>query len=384
MRVLVVIPHSTLLTPSGHRGRLDGVLKLLRDEEVSFLIPKSTPPQHLKGLPGKRFYYFPEPRFFSQDVPFFIDFSKKFRDAIEDAVVQSAACIVIFSFPWGLLRTSLRLTVPTLYLSHGVEKMFARVTLRHAGFDYFPLNYLFPKYVEYLEWLAGRRAKAIACMSPNDAEWYVKNYRLKPERVFPLGQPAHIAKPLLSRQEARIKFNLSQEAILVVFHGSFDHLPNREAMSSIVNEIAPFVRAERRDVQFIIAGGGKESYAQEGVNFLGFVDDLESLIACCDVAIMPIYSGAGVRVKTFDYFSLGVPIVSTKKGVEGLELEFDREAIISNNSARSIADALLILLSQPEKMEQLRRAGYRYLLEKCDEEKLRTFFKHRIQKAAGA
>ncbi|NHW88881.1 MAG: glycosyltransferase family 4 protein [Archaeoglobales archaeon] len=66
-------------------------------------------------------------------------------------------------------------------------------------------------------------------------------------------------------------------------------------------------------------------FEKDGIKFL---DDIYELLVASDIAIVPILSGSGTRVKIMDYLNVGLPIVTTKKGIEGIEAENGKHAII--------------------------------------------------------
>jgi polysaccharide biosynthesis protein PslH len=69
--------------------------------------------------------------------------------------------------------------------------------------------------------------------------------------------------------------------------------------------------------------------AIRGVKVLGFVEDLRSWLASLDVAVVPLWSGAGVKLKTLTFMSASVPIVTTPVGVEGIDVEDERHCLIA-------------------------------------------------------
>jgi glycosyltransferase involved in cell wall biosynthesis len=69
--------------------------------------------------------------------------------------------------------------------------------------------------------------------------------------------------------------------------------------------------------------------ATRGVKVLGFVEDLKTWLASLDVAVVPLWSGAGVKLKTLTFMSASVPIVTTPVGVEGIDVEHERHCLIA-------------------------------------------------------
>ena len=63
--------------------------------------------------------------------------------------------------------------------------------------------------------------------------------------------------------------------------------------------------------------------------FTGVVRNLPQYIAAADIAVVPLTAGGGMRMKILEYFAAGKPVVSTRKGVEGIPAKNGREIIVT-------------------------------------------------------
>ena len=52
----------------------------------------------------------------------------------------------------------------------------------------------------------------------------------------------------------------------------------------------------------------------------GYVEDVRPVIAGSAVCVVPLRQGGGTRLKILEAMALGVPVVSTTKGAEGLDV----------------------------------------------------------------
>jgi glycosyltransferase involved in cell wall biosynthesis len=66
-----------------------------------------------------------------------------------------------------------------------------------------------------------------------------------------------------------------------------------------------------------------------------------------DIAIVPLSSGAGTKLKVFDYMSVGLPIVTTKKGVEGIDITEGTDAIVVEDVDSEFITAIEELIENP-------------------------------------
>src|SRR6266700_881188 len=92
--------------------------------------------------------------------------------------------------------------------------------------------------------------------------------------------------------------------------------PNIAAAEFLIREVWPLVREACPDAQLIIAGDKPEripSFASHppGVDFTGFVDDLDQLYRRVRIVCCPILAGGGTRVKILEAAAHGKAIVST-------------------------------------------------------------------------
>ncbi len=128
----------------------------------------------------------------------------------------------------------------------------------------------------------------------------------------------------------------------VLFTGGLSYPPNRDAVYTICNDIAP--NFEDDDVEFIIAGSNPPNIKMpKNVTCLGYVDDILHIILQSDICISPLRYGSGTRFKILEYMAMGKPIVSTSKGAEGIDYTNHQDIIIEDDFTKfsgKIADLL--------------------------------------------
>ncbi len=139
----------------------------------------------------------------------------------------------------------------------------------------------------------------------------------------------------------------------LLFIGSFQHPPNRQALAYFIERVLPAVRAARPAARLLVAGAHAPpnfaaTMSAPGVEFLGRVEDIRELYARCAVFVCPILSGSGIRVKLLEAFAAGIPTVSTALGAEGLATE-SGEIVELAETPESFAAATLSLLDDPDR-----------------------------------
>jgi glycosyltransferase involved in cell wall biosynthesis len=95
---------------------------------------------------------------------------------------------------------------------------------------------------------------------------------------------------------------------------------------------------------------------------VGPVEDAVAEIARSRIAIVPLLTGSGTRLKILEAWAAGLPVVSTTIGAEGLPARHE-ETILLADGAPAFADAVTRLLTCTDLRQALGSAG-RLLLEK--------------------
>lgn len=67
------------------------------------------------------------------------------------------------------------------------------------------------------------------------------------------------------------------------------------------------------------------------IELAGFVDDLEPLLASCAGMIAPLLFGSGVKIKVIDALRVGVPVIATEYGAEGISTDGRHGLIVEND-----------------------------------------------------
>lgn len=155
----------------------------------------------------------------------------------------------------------------------------------------------------------------------------------------------------------------SSASMDVVFVGTLDYPPNRDAVAFFVGEILPRIRSRLPEVTFTVIGRKPRRplalHGATGVRLLTNVDDLAAPLRESALMVVPLRAGAGTRLKILDAFSAAVPVVSTSLGAEGLGVT-DGAQLLLRDSAESFADAVVQLLSDRSAGERLAENAFRW------------------------
>lgn len=133
----------------------------------------------------------------------------------------------------------------------------------------------------------------------------------------------------------------------IMFSGNMSYYPNIDGAKFLVRAVFPLVKKSIPQARLYIVGQNPPSQvtslASADVTVTGFVPDIRTEYLKSAVAVSPIRFGAGTLNKVLEPSALGVPVVSTSIGWEGLGLEKDTEIFVADD-ARGLADAIVRLL----------------------------------------
>lgn len=134
-----------------------------------------------------------------------------------------------------------------------------------------------------------------------------------------------------------------------LFVGNFSWIQNRDAVSYLVRQIWPHIKAKYPLGSLRVVGRGANGelrglLARSGIEVLDHVDDIHEEFARADMLLAPIRIGGGTKFKILEAMASGVPVVTTTVGILGLRVTNGRELWVGNNPA-SFVDRIETIVS---------------------------------------
>lgn len=137
--------------------------------------------------------------------------------------------------------------------------------------------------------------------------------------------------------------------------GSMDWAPNLEAVEWFLNEVWIRLQKEMPTTKLFLAGKKmpKPIYAfqNEQTIVLGEIVDSAAFHASKEILIVPLLSGAGIRIKILEAMALGKCIIATTVAVEGIGVH-DGVNIVLANDAEQFSQKIQYYINHKE--EQLK------------------------------
>jgi glycosyltransferase involved in cell wall biosynthesis len=149
----------------------------------------------------------------------------------------------------------------------------------------------------------------------------------------------------------------------VVFSGNLEYAPNFQAVRYFHHNVWPALQSRWPSLRWKILSGNpgavQSLVARDShIELTGFVEDAVAVLAQSQVAVVPVLSGSGTRIKILEAWAARTPVVSTTLGAEGLECR-DREHLLLADNPESFTAAVSELLALPDDRTRIAAAGRR-------------------------
>jgi len=190
-----------------------------------------------------------------------------------------------------------------------------------------------------------RRANVVWVTSKEEGERLSFHYGRRPSAIIP---------SCVRFDEATADIDPSSDEI--VWMSTLNYRPNWDGLCSFLRANGDALQTAGKTLRVIGAGGSKRQIRYLSrfpvVDYLGYAEDLSEAFSGAAYAIVPVWSGAGVKLKTLTFMSLGIPVVSTPVGMEGIPSEAATAMFDTPSDFASIAASLT-----PKVLEEGARRG---------------------------
>ena len=262
--------------------------------------------------------------------------------ALVARTLAQRAHVAVFDFLHSSVLASWPLTVPSVLFTHNVEAEIVERHLQHST--------KFWKKVLWRSQLAKmrrferdmlRRFDRVVAVSQRDANRFRRDYGVDRVDVIPTGVNLDYFQYSPSEPNSRI-----------VFTGSMDWLANIDAIRWFRAEVWAKIKAQCASATMTVIGRDppsdlSQAAAPPGWTVTGRVDDIRPHVQRAAAYVIPMRIGGGTRIKAYEAMAMGVPVVSTALGMEGLDVQ-PGSHYLQADTAEQFADAVASLLSQPQ------------------------------------
>lgn len=271
----------------------------------------------------------------------FSDADAPFRNAVATAI-RDRPDLIVFDYVQSLAASPAQLNAPHLFFAHNVE---TEILERHAGNARGAMKVVWAREAAKMrrfERMACERAAGVIAVSDRDAETFRRRFNAAATFAIPTGVDPD-----------RFRFSPPPDNAppILVFTGSIDWKANQDGLLWFMDEVWPLIVSQRPDASVIVIGKNPPRSMinrGKGMNwrFTDFVEDVRDH-AKGAAFFIPLRVGGGTRIKAYEAMSMGLPVVSTALGVEGLPVENDRHLLIADSACAFAAAALRLLDDAP-------------------------------------
>lgn len=312
---------------AGHRLAFDYLTKMCSESQVDVVVISRVPVAekdiefranvgHVYVRPVSRLDMMPAfalnplnfaPRFFTR-------YKKSIGDFICDLVEKNQYDSVRLEFSQCFvyardLRRRFGNGISLLFGAHDVQ---IQVVLRSKGME----GMLFAKQTFELEQHLLKLADNVLVLSNKDAQLIRALYPgVRSLQILPIPLPAFV-KEVRRSGETVEKGN-------ILFWGAMQRRENEEAVINFVDSTFLPLRRRGLPLKLFVVGSDPSDRVKrlnsDDICVTGFVQNPRRYFEAADIGVVPLLSGAGVKLKTLEMLAAGVPVVSTPLGAEGID-----------------------------------------------------------------
>jgi glycosyltransferase involved in cell wall biosynthesis len=210
---------------------------------------------------------------------------------------------------------------------------------------------------------------------------YYRDERLAQAHKNWLAQQGTSAEQPESKGESQSAGALPRRALFV---GSMDYHANIDAVTHFAREVWPQLHAQHPRLVFTITGRDpapevKRLESMPGIEVTGTVDDVRPYYYDALMAVIPLRVGGGSRLKILEAMAAGIPVVSTRLGAEGINVE-DNANIVLADTSEGLHKAISNLVENEGRRRELAAGGRALVSARYDWSRLGTLLVDAYQK----
>jgi glycosyltransferase involved in cell wall biosynthesis len=171
----------------------------------------------------------------------------------------------------------------------------------------------------------------------------------------------------------------------VGFLGNYPHDPNRDAVMYFLTDMWPQIKDSVSGIKFYVIGRGPTSdilsLAKDDPDIIvtGQVDDVREYLQRVRVFVAPIRLGKGFRGKILEAMSMGIPVITTPLGAEGLPAR-QKENIMLAESPTEFIEGTIELFQDGQLHRKISSNGHRLIEERFSWQKGVEILENMLQK----
>ncbi len=280
--------------------------------------------------------------FFGLGIFFISKYNRKsMRKKLEELKFRELPDLVQFEYNVMHHYADIFPNIPKVLIQHDIStKVYERGSALSANwFNKNKRNFQHAKLNENI-WM--QKFDSIVVLTEEDKKYCEENWDgLPPIKVIP---------PPISETVVAGEKNHNE----ICFIGSFNREPNIQSVEAMIQTVFPPLKKKYPDLKLKIAGKYLSEYhinkigQIEGIEYHGFLQEINSFIGSSILMIAPILMGAGLKMKITQALACGTAVLTTPVGGEGIPLNSDDGLFIENYDGNFLNRAVNLLLNPLE------------------------------------
>ncbi len=210
---------------------------------------------------------------------------------------------------------------------------------------------------QYEHEIAERFSVSVVC-APDDRDAILEGAPDLRLEVVPNGVDLEYFQPCRSTESQNGKPTM-------LFSGTMDYFPNADAAYHLAVEVLPRVRQTVPDAELVVLGINprrsiRRLDGKNGIKVTGRVPDARPFFEAADVFVSPMRCGSGMQIKNLEAMAMGLPVVTTELGSQGLMAE-PGQAYVRANGPERMAESVVRLIQDKDYHASLGQAGRAYV-----------------------
>ena len=155
-----------------------------------------------------------------------------------------------------------------------------------------------------------------------------------------------------------------KDVFRIGFIGLYSYTPNLDGVRWFLRECWPTIRHSIPGIRFRLVGKdttGELKPTEPDVDALGWVENPSAEIATWSAMVIPIRFGGGTRIKLADAFSRKCPVIATRLGAYGYEVENGKQLRIADSPPDFANACISLVRDQREAQAMAERAWSEFL-----------------------
>jgi len=271
-----------------------------------------------------------------------------------------------YTYLWPLYKIFQKKKIPIVTRSINFEPTHF---LQEDGISFLNILKFLPKFLSELKVIG--QSDYLFAITPKEEQLYrklgAKNIATLPLRSLPL--------LLADKREI-----VDKKVLHLFFMGaSYNVHHSRKAAEFIIKKIAPAV-TRKAPGKFIFHLVGKKLPSDlarlcvGNIKVEGFIENLAEFLNKIDIALVPSLMGAGMQQKIFEPLCLGIPTVTSPRGLVGYSFQDEEHLLLAKTKGEFVEQ--ILRLQDGELKKKLSRRAMRQSRELFSQNKLNEIIQH--------